>query len=140
MSYNTLLEFRNNGPLSGSFDDVSDSICEVHLNAAGAKLDSALRVTHVLPLTTPYPEDLKLYERFLAAFTLSACQGVDATQDGKSRFYLIYQDIVAKGGILDQISKGAIRYPDSSTSSTEIRNNIKVYAQRAKRGYTIDDL
>lgn len=127
MSYNTVQQFLDLSPLSGSFDNLSSIVIQESLDIGGAMIDDAARVSHTLPLINVSAQ-IRHIERVLASYNLVVLQGSDTSQDGTDRFKQMYIDIVGKDGWLDKLAKGQIKLQDSTVSTAQ-KGGIKFYHQ-----------
>lgn len=120
---------------------VDPAIIEKHLDAAGGKIESYLRSRHVLPLASPYPQELVDANARIAAYTFLVWRGFNPDSYDQN-FRDMYLDLVGRpgqSGWLDKLAAGKVHLDVAADATPGTREGRARVVSRESRGWDGDD-
>jgi len=136
MSRATIEQLRQLGLDSYAVNQMAIADRQAALDAASARVDSALATQFLLPILTPYPLDIIQCECVIASWTLLIARGynppVGNGDDNLAKMYQYwadYLDRVSKGEIVPNVNAESVAAPGAS-GPTVITATTRGYSER----------
>jgi phage gp36-like protein len=102
---------------------------EDHLIQASGKVDTYLRGRYRLPLSAPYPDEIKMVTLQLAAYTIICARGFDANEPADVTFRMQYDDAIMW---LREIAAGKVSLDVAADATPTVHDGRPVVRSRAR--------
>lgn len=100
-----------------------------HLVQASGKVDTYLRGRYSLPLTAPYPNEIKMVTLQLAAYTIICARGFDANDPADVTFRMQYDDAIMW---LREIAAGKVNLALAADATPTVHDGRPVVRSRVR--------
>lgn len=137
----TIAQLRQLGLDAYSLDQMATADKQVGLDAASARIDSALATQFTLPILEPYPLDIIECECVLASWTLlmvrgyNAPTGVDENIRKRYEYWEAYLDKVSKGELVPNVVDSGTGTAAGATGPSVITATQRGYSERGVDSY-----
>ena len=140
MAYATQRDLQDFGLPPQALAGLSSRVLNAHLEAASGRINSYLRDQAVLPLKSPYPQEIIEANVILASYSLMIRRGYNPASPSDENFRERYLDMGGRGdgrGWLDLLAKGLVSLALAADSTPEREGRPRVNTSKP-RGWVID--